>query len=101
MKMQSEITVTGMKASKGDYEGTAYDSTKVYALVEMDTKGDKAMGQATAVFNFGTSDAYEQFRHLKGAMPFRAMADFEIVTNGREVKQVLIGLKPLDTKKAA
>lgn len=101
MRMQSEIVVTGMKASKGDYEGTAYDSTKVYALVEMDTKGDKAMGQATAVFSFGTSDVFEKFRHLKGSMPFKATADFDIVTNGREVKQILVDLKPVDSKKAA
>lgn len=101
MKMQSEITVTGMKSSKGDFEGTAYDSTKVYALVDMDSKGDKAMGQATAVFNFGSSEVFEQFRHLKGAMPFRAMAEFDIVSNGRDIKQVLVGLKPIDGKKAA
>lgn len=98
MKMQSEIVVTGFKASKGDYEGTAYDNTKVFALVDMDGKGGNSIGQASAVFTFGTSETFEQYKHLKASLPARALAEFEMVTNGRDIKQVLVGLKFVDKK---
>ena len=98
MKMQSEIVVTGMKASKGEYEGNAYDSTKVFALVDMDTKDGNAMGQATATFVFGTSETYPKYKHLEASLPLRCIAEFEIVTNGTMTKQILVGLKPIDKK---
>ena len=38
MRFNQTIQVVGMKASKGTLEnGTAYDSTKVYALIDLDT----------------------------------------------------------------
>jgi len=98
MKMQSEIVVTGFKASKGTYEGVDYDSTKVYALVDMDGKGGNSIGQSTATFVFGTSETFQGYKHLAQSLPARAIAEFEMVTNGVDVKQVLVGLKFVDKK---
>ena len=93
MKFQSNIRVVGMKASKGQLEnGTPYDSTKVYALVDMDGSKGNALGQSSSEFTLGTSDELEKFRKLP--FPFDAVAEMEIVTNGKTSKTVMHGLKP-------
>jgi arginine/ornithine N-succinyltransferase beta subunit len=92
MKFQSEVTVVGAKASKGEYEGNAYDSTKVYVLVSMDASKGMAAGMAAAEYTIGTSDLFRAFKER--AYPYQAVGDFEIVTNGKTTKQVLHGLVP-------
>jgi hypothetical protein len=94
MKFQTEITVVGMKASKGEFEGKGYDSTKLYALVDMDASKGTAKGQATAEYTFGDSTEFEKFKHLP--FPFKAVADVEIVTNGKTQKTVVASLKPVE-----
>lgn len=88
MKFQTEVTVTGMKPSKGDFEGTSYDSTKVYVETEL----SPGKGSATVEYTFGKSDEYAKFEHLP--FPFVAVADMEIVTSGKAQKTVITGLKP-------
>lgn len=94
MKFQSEVTVIGMKRSKGQLEnGTAYDSTKVYALTDLDgTKGD-AKGQFGAEFNMGTSDEFAKYASIP--FPFKAVADMEIIGNGKSSKTIMVSLKPV------
>lgn len=96
MKFQNEVTVVGAKASKGEYEGTSYDSTKVYILVSMDASKGMGAGMAAAEYTIGTSDAFRAFKDRN--YPFQAVADFEIVTNGKNVKQVLHGITPKTAK---
>lgn len=101
MKFQTEVTVIGLKRSKGQLEnGTAYDSTKVYALTDLDgSKGD-ARGQFGAEFNLGTSDEYAKYQSVP--LPFKAVADMEIIGNGKSSKTVMVSLKPIsEAKKAA
>jgi len=95
MKFQSEVTVTGMKPSKGDFEGTLYDSTKVY--IEMELSPGK--GSASVEYSFGKSDEFAKYQHLP--FPFVAVADMEIVTSGKTQKTVLTALKPKQQVKAA
>lgn len=100
MKFQSEIVVVGIKSSKGQLEnGTAYDSTKVYALVDMDTSKGNALGQSASEFTLGTSEEYNKYKHLP--FPFKAVADMEIVTNGKTSKTVMHGMRPLTDQKVA
>lgn len=98
MKFQAKMTIVGMKANKGQMDnGQTFDSTKVYALTDMDaSKG--ALGQATAEYNIGTSGEIEKFRALK--FPFEAVAECEIVTNGKTQKTVITELRPVDPKLA-
>lgn len=94
MKFQSEVTVIGMKRSKGQLEnGTAYDSTKVYALTELDASKGDAKGQFGAEFNMGTSDEFAKYSGLP--FPFKAVAEMEIVGNGKTSKTVMVSLKPV------
>lgn len=95
MKMQVEISVIGMKANKGQLEnGQKYDSTKVYALTDLDSRGDKkAKGQAVAEYPFGLSDEFDKFEHLP--FPFKALAVMEVVTSGKMQQVVITELKPV------
>lgn len=98
MKFQTEITVVGMKASKGEFEGKPFDSTKVYGLIDLDVSKGNAKGQAVAEYGFGDSQEFEKFKHLP--FPFKAVADVEIVSNGKTQKTVVMGIKPVAQAKA-
>ncbi|MFT7724592.1 MAG: hypothetical protein QM788_17480 [Roseateles sp.] len=99
MKFQSQIKVVGMKASKGQMDnGVSFDSTKVYALVDMDSSKGNAFGQCSAEFTLGLSDEIKKFEKMP--FPFDAIAEMEIVTNGKTSKTVMHGLKPVAAKAA-
>ena len=92
MKFKSEITVLGMKASKGSFEGTDYDSTKVYVLTDLDTSKGTAVGSSAAEYVLGKSEEFEKYKHL--GFPVKGMGDLEIVTNGKTQKTVMHGFVP-------
>lgn len=97
MKFTGQMTVVGMKASKGDYEGTAYDSTKAFCLVDMDNSKGMMLGQACAEYTIGDSTELSKFKSLP--FPFKAEADFELVTTGKQTKTVVRALRPLSAGK--
>jgi hypothetical protein len=102
MKFSSTIKVTGMKYSKGMMDnGQSFDSTKIYVETELDSSKDTAMGTATAEYGLGKADEYQKYKHLANAFPFIAVAEMEIVTNGKNQKTVIHSLKPVDGVKAA
>lgn len=93
MQFQTEVLVIGAKRSKGDYEGQAYDSTKVYIQLQMDVSKDDAIGMAGAEYVYGKSGNFEKLKSER--FPFKAIATFEIVTNGKTQKQIMHDLKPI------
>lgn len=95
MKMQAEIIVVGMKASKGQLDnGQKFDSTKVFCLTDLDSRGDKkAKGQAVAEYNIGDSAEFDKYEH--NTFPFKAVATMEIITNGKSQQVVVTELKPV------
>jgi hypothetical protein len=98
MKFQSEITVVGMKSSKGKLDnGQEYDSTKVYCLTDLDNRKGNAKGQAVAEYNIGESTEFEKYKHLP--FPFKAVADMEVVMSGTSQRFVVTGLKPVSQAK--
>lgn len=97
MKMQSVVTVVGMKRSKGEMEGVAYDSTKFYIETSLDDSKGNAKGTATSEYTMGKSDEYDKYVHLP--FPFIADAEIELVTTGRVQKIVFHALKPREMKK--
>lgn len=99
MKFTSRIHVVGMKSSKGTLEnGTGYDSTKVYALVDLDASKGTAKGMASSEFNLGTSAEFQKYTELP--FPFEAEAEMEIITSGKVTKTVMHALKPVARAKA-
>lgn len=98
MQFQSEIIVTGMKASKGNLEdGTAYDSTKVYVQTELDASRGNMKGFASAEYAFGKSDEYDKYKHL--SFPFKGKATLAIQTNGKTQKTVIVAIEPVQVQK--
>lgn len=93
MKFKSEVNVTGIKRAKGDFEGTAYDSTTIYIEVGMDETQGNARGMATQDFKIGTSAEYDKFVSIP--LPFKAMAEFELTTNGKTQRQRVVSLVPV------
>jgi hypothetical protein len=101
MKFTSTIKVTGMKFSKGVMEnGQAFDSTKVFVETDLDASKDTAFGTATAEYGLGKADEYQKYKHLAGSGPFMAVAEMEIVTNGKTQKTVIHSLRPVDAVKS-
>jgi hypothetical protein len=101
MKFTSTIKVTGMKFSKGTMDnGQAFDSTKVFVETELDASKDTAMGTACAEYGLGKAEEFQKYKHLADAFPFMAIAEMEIVTNGKTQKTVIHSLKPVDSVKA-
>lgn len=86
-------TVTGMKGSKGTYEGVSYDSTTVFVQVKLDDSKGTAKGHATGEYKFGDASTFDKYKHLP--FPFQAEIELETVTSGRVMKTVITALKPL------
>lgn len=102
MKFNSTIKVMGMKYSKGTMDnGQSYDSTKVFVETELDSSKDTAMGAACAEYGLGKADEYQKYKHLANSFPFMAVAEMEIVTNGKTQKTVIHSLKPVEGVKQA
>ncbi|XID75134.1 hypothetical protein ACF3NA_00760 [Alkanindiges sp. WGS2144] len=98
MQFKSDVVVTGAKRSKGEIEGKPYDSTKVYVKTGMDTSKGDAVGFAGSEYAWGLSDNFLKIASLK--YPFQAQATFEMVTNGKSQKTILIDLQPVPQVKA-
>lgn len=98
MKFQLQLTIVGMKANKGTMDnGQSFDSTKVYALTDLDASKGNAVGQASAEYAIGTSEELQKYKHLP--FPFQAVAECEIVTNGKTQKTVIHSLRPVADQK--
>ena len=54
MQFESTIVVLGAKASKGEFNGRAYDSTKVFAQSELQ-EGENFAGFVSTEYSWGTS----------------------------------------------
>ena len=98
MKINQVMSITGMKASKGDYEGTVYDSTKVYAMTDLDETKGNSKGFATVEYAFAKADEFDKFKHL--TFPFKAECEMEFVTSGKVQKMILLSVKPVAAVKA-
>ncbi len=99
MKFNSRIKVIGMKKSKGDYEGNAYDNTTVYTEVGLDDSKGTAKGSAGADYRLGLSTEFDKFAHLP--FPFLADCEMEIVSSGKEQKTLMRTCVPVELAKKA
>ena len=98
MRFESQCIVHGIKRSKGDFEGTKYDSTKFYIETDLDDRTGNAKGKATMEYSMGDSSEFERYSHLP--YPFTAQGTFSQVTTGKVTKIVLEALKPVSAGSA-
>ncbi len=106
MKMQSTALLLGIESSKGEFEGTKYDSTKFHLSVDLGQKSNgKTLGLVTRPFKFGDSTEIEKWAHLGAHMgsgkPVPVKCDFDVVASSDGVKLTLLGIEPAVPPKAA
>lgn len=99
MKMQSRAVLHGIKSSKGDIEGRAYDSTTFHLSVDLGQSGNgESIGVVTRPFKFGKSDEFQKWAHLKNSWPIGGVmcdCEFDIVAGAdNSAKLTLLGIKP-------
>lgn len=99
MQFTTRLKVCGAKSSKGDFEGTAFDSTKLFVEMSLDESKGNAKGFATQELVWGDSTEFNKIAHLP--FPFDAEATLEIVTSGKGVsKQRVTSLRPVQVSPA-
>ena len=94
MQYESQIIVLGAKASKGEFNGRPFDSTKVFAQAELQ-QGENFAGFVSAEYTWGTSFNFERIKGLE--YPFKAKATMKSVSNGKASKTILVDLVPEKT----
>jgi len=97
-----KVKVVGMKRWKGTLDGKSIDSAKVFIEVKLDgsRNGDR---EGTSSFSGGfcteelkcPSDAIKRVEHTP--LPFMAELETERVSNGRDVREVVIDIRPIET----
>lgn len=106
MKMQSQALLFGIESSKGDFQGTAYDSTKFHLSVDMGTKSNgKTIGVVTRPFKFGDSTEIEKWVNLTPVLstgkPIACNCEFDVVASSDGVKLTLLAIQPAPQSKTA
>ena len=106
MRMNSNALLFGIESSKGDFNGTAYDSTKFHLSVDLGQKSNgKTVGLVTRPFKLGDSTEIDKWAHLDKFMregkPIQVECEFDVVAAADGVKLTLLGIKPVTQAKAA
>lgn len=104
MKMKSQSTLHGIKATEGEIEGNKFSSTTFYLPADVASNASvKAMGAITVPYKMGDASEYQKWAHLEKAFPATGVpveCEFDVVAGkdaqGKDAaKIVLVGIKPL------
>lgn len=100
--MAITIEVVGMKAFKGSVNGEAIDSGTLYGRVKLDTRYNKPGenfkgGHGTEEWKVPGAEFVFRMQHLP--LPFMATLEVERVSNGKETKEMVIDVTPLELVK--
>lgn len=99
MRFNAQGVLVGIKSSKGDYEGRAFDSTTFYLAVDLpDSQNGESLGQVTRPFKLGSSAEYSKWKHLKNSWPAGGISVdcvFEMAAGvDQSSKLVLVDIRP-------
>lgn len=94
------VDVVGMKAFKGFVNGEGINSGTVFARVKLDDRYNKPgenfkAGYAVEDWKMPDADAVFRMQHIP--LPFVAELEVERVSNGKESREVVIGIRPVET----
>ena len=101
--MAITIEVTGMKAFRGIVNGESIDSGSLYSKVKLDQRYNKP-GE-----NFKGGEAVEEWKMPKAEFvfrmqhipyPFMCSLEIERVSNGKETKEMVIDVRPIEPVQA-
>lgn len=95
MRVKGTFQVLGCKGFKGQVEGTNYDSTTLYVVMDVSEKNGTEVGYNVANMKFGKEEEFQKLRGLP--FPVQAELDVELTTKGPEC----VGFRALQPQKAA
>lgn len=106
MKFSNQALCTGIKESKGEFEGKAFSSTTFHLIVDVAENGaGRSLGSVTRPFKFGDASEFEKWAHLSKSWPVTGVpcqCDFEVVAGSdNSSKLVLLGIRPAASSSAA
>lgn len=106
MKMQSNAVLHGIKTSKGEFEGRAFDSTTFHLSVDIgESQSGEAVGHETRPFKLGTSAEFNAWKHFKNGWPLGGIpvvCEFDVVAGAdRTTKLTLLSIRPAAVPKGA
>jgi len=99
--MKIRMEVVGVKAFRGSIDGKLIDSGTVFCKVRMDERQNEVQ-RGSGEVNFKAGEATEEWKlpdsghalKLKGrSLPCMVELDVERLSNGRETKEVVIGME--------
>lgn len=99
MKFTNVALCTGIKESKGEFEGKPFSSTTFHLNVDVAENGaGRSLGSVTRPFKFGDASEFEKWAHLGKSWPVGGLpcqCDFEVVAGAENSsKLVLLGIRP-------
>ncbi|WP_038206686.1 hypothetical protein [Xenophilus azovorans] len=103
MRIKSESTLYGIKASKGDFEGRGFDSCTFHLDADLasNTSGE-AIGISTRPFKFGKADEFDKWKHLAKSLPLRVEVEFDVVAAAENKTSLsIVSIKPMERAKSA
>jgi hypothetical protein len=93
-----KVTLIGAKFFEGTIDGKVINSGKLYTNCNLDDSRGNAKGCFSEEWKV-TSDLVKRVLHLP--MPFEAILETQRVGNGRESREVVVDLRPVELTKAA
>lgn len=99
MKFNSGGTCTGIKESKGEYEGKPFSSTTFHLIVDVaENSAGRSIGAVSRPFKFGDASEFDKWSHLKAGWPavgVPVLCEFDLVAGAdNSTKLTLLGIKP-------
>lgn len=99
MKFKNIAVLHGIKESKGEYEGRAFDSTQYNLTVDLqDNTSGRSMGVVTRPFKCGPASDFDKWAHLAKAWPLGGLpceCEFDVVAGSdNSAKLILLSIKP-------
>lgn len=101
MKFEQQVTLHGIKESKGTVDGREFDSTIFHIEADLSSNGvGRSIGKVTSPFKCGNSSEFDKWKHLEGSLPIKCVAQFEMQANGKgENKIIMQFIRPLERVK--
>ncbi len=103
MQTISRVVVHAVKESVGTFEGKPFSSCTFHCEVDLKENGaGRSIGSVTRPFKLGDAKEFDKWAHLANSLPIVAEATFEMEASREDgVKLTLVGIKPVEMKKAA
>jgi hypothetical protein len=96
------VKITGIKGFEGDVNGSKIDSGKIFAECKLDGRNNSerqfGFGVFTEEFKLPSAEMARRIKHIP--LPFFAELHLERVGNGRESREIVVDVVPINNTPA-